>query len=151
MPSRAPSPALKYAHCTAEPVPRAWTAPEVRAADRAQELDEPWDLLLLCTAGYILVAVGRVHQLFPALQAVRPAIITGLFAIVLYLIDRHANRGADLLWVRPTKCLLALLVWMVLSDAGVLVAGQQLRPGVRQFRQDRLDVRGRGRCRAGSP
>src|SRR5262245_10867562 len=24
-----------------------------------------WDLLLVCVAGYILMAVGRIHQLFP--------------------------------------------------------------------------------------
>jgi O-antigen ligase len=87
-------------------------------ADRAA-----WDLLLLCVAGYILIAVGRVHQLFPALQAARPAILTGLFAIALYLIDRDARRRASLIWVLPTKCLLALLIWMVLSVPGSLWPG----------------------------
>src|SRR5688572_13947020 len=36
--------------------------------------DARWDLLLVCVAGYILIAVGRVHQLFPVLDSLRPAI-----------------------------------------------------------------------------
>jgi probable O-glycosylation ligase (exosortase A-associated) len=82
-----------------------------------------WDPLLACVAAYILIAVGRVHQLFPALEAVRPAILAGLLAIVLYVVDPHANRRVNLLWVRPTKCLVALLVWMMLSVPGSLWPG----------------------------
>ncbi|HEY6359506.1 MAG TPA: O-antigen ligase family protein [Vicinamibacterales bacterium] len=82
-----------------------------------------WDPLLACVAGYILVAVGRVHQLFPVLQTARPAILAGLFAIALYVSDRHASRRSDLLWVRPTKLLVALLVWMTLSVPGSLSPG----------------------------
>ena len=35
----------------------------VQAADAA---DARWDLLLVCVSAYILTAVGRVHELFPA-------------------------------------------------------------------------------------
>src|SRR5918996_2211780 len=82
-----------------------------------------WDLLLACVAGYILIAVGRVHQLFPALEAMRPAILTGLFAIALYVMDRDASRRSRLIWVLPTKCVLALFIWMVLSVPGSLWPG----------------------------
>jgi O-antigen ligase len=82
-----------------------------------------WDPLLVCVAGYILIAVGRVHQLFPALQSLRPAILTGLLAITLYVVDRHVNRRASLLWVGPTTCLLALLAWMMLSVPGAIWTG----------------------------
>ena len=77
----------------------------------------------MCVAGYILFAVGRAHQLFPALQALRPAILTGLLAITLYVLDRHVNRRAVLLWVSSTRCLLALLAWMMLSVPGAIVTG----------------------------
>src|SRR5262245_57086930 len=85
--------------------------------------DARWDVLLVCVAGYILTAVGRVHQLFPALEVLHPAIVAGLFAVALYLIDRRAVRRAGLLWVDTTLWLLALLVWMTLSIPGALNRG----------------------------
>jgi O-antigen ligase len=88
---------------------------------RAGEL--PWDPLLVCVAAYILIAVGRIHQLFPALQALRPAILTGLVAIGLYLVAAHRNQRAALLWVPPTKWLVALLVWMMLAVPGAIWPG----------------------------
>src|SRR5688572_8632915 len=91
------------------------TVPVAVARPAAADADEGWDLLLVSVAAYILVGVGRVHQLFPVLQVVRPAILAGLLALLLYVIDRHAIRRSELLWVGPTKCLLALLAWMVLS------------------------------------
>jgi probable O-glycosylation ligase (exosortase A-associated) len=82
-----------------------------------------WDLLLASVAAYILIAVGRVHQLFPALQGLRPAVLTGLVAIAAYVFDHETNRRFGLLWGRPTRCVLALLMWMVLSVPGALVVG----------------------------
>jgi O-antigen ligase len=85
--------------------------------------DRKWDLLLVCVAGYILTAVGRVHQLFPILEAFRPAILTGLLAIALFLVDRREARRFRLLWIAPTKWLMALLVWMALSVPGSIWPG----------------------------
>ncbi len=99
------------------------TVPVAVARPAAAGADEGWDLLLVSVSAYILVAVGRVHQLFPALQVVRPAILAGLLALLLYVIDRRAIRRSELLWVGPTKCLLALLAWMVLSVPWALVPG----------------------------
>ena len=92
-------------------------------AGAAWRSDYRWDLLLICVAGYTLTAVGRVHQLFPALQALRPATLTGLLAIVLFRIDRHDMRRAHHLFIAPSKYLLALLFWMTLSVTGALVPG----------------------------
>jgi O-antigen ligase len=89
----------------------------------ASEPDQRWDLLLACVAGYLLTAVGRVHQLFPLLGAVRPTIVNGILAIGLYLLDRRPERRFDRVWVATTKCLLALLGWTILSIPGALVAG----------------------------
>ncbi len=97
---------------------RAAAAP--RAAAPA---DHAWDLLLRCVAGYLLTSVGRVHQLFPVLALVRPAILTGLLAIVIYLVDPLPIRRARLIWGPATKYLVALLVWMMLSVPGALVRG----------------------------
>jgi O-antigen ligase len=78
---------------------------------------------LICVAGYTLTAVGRVHQLFPGLQGLRPATLTGLLAIVLFWVDRRDMRRAHHLLIAPTKYLLALLLWMTLSMTGALVPG----------------------------
>jgi len=88
--------------------------------------DGRWDLLLLCVAGHILTAVGRVHQLFPALDVLRPAMVTGLLAIALFLFDRHEERRLARIFVPTTKSLLAFLLWMVLSLPGALVVGNSV-------------------------
>jgi len=85
--------------------------------------DAKWDFLLLSVAGYILTAVGRVHQLFPALEVLHPAILTGLFAMGCYLIDRRADRSSARLWVDTTRWLMALFVWMILSVPGGINRG----------------------------
>jgi O-antigen ligase len=90
-------------------------------ADRADEA--PWDLLLLCVAGFILTSVGRVHQLFPALEMVRPAVITGILAIGTYLYDSQEERRAVHVWGSTTKLLAALLFWMLLSVPSALRPG----------------------------
>lgn len=85
--------------------------------------DLKWDLLLVCVAGYILTSVGRIHQLFPALQTLRPAMVTGAIATVLYLLDTREQRRASHLSFPTTKYLMALLIWMVLSVPLSLWAG----------------------------
>jgi O-antigen ligase len=86
-------------------------------------LDARWDLLMVCLAGHILTGVGRVHQLFTVVGAVRPAIITGLIAIVVYLYDPLEERRFHHVVGPTTKLLLALTCWMVLCVPGALVAG----------------------------
>jgi putative inorganic carbon (HCO3(-)) transporter len=85
--------------------------------------DLKWDLLLLCVAGHVMVAVGRVHQLFPAVGALRPAILTGLLATTLFLIDRQHVRQTRELFVPTMKLVMAFLFWMVLSVPGAIVLG----------------------------
>src|SRR5688572_31269283 len=75
--------------------------------------DAKWDLLLVCVAAYILTAVGRVHQLFPVLEMLRPAVLTGVLAIALYLLDQHQVRRFRHVLLSPTKWIVALLGWMV--------------------------------------
>ena len=86
-----------------------------------QPLDLHWDALLVCVAIYMLAAVGRVHQLFPALQALRPAILAGAVAILLYFFDRRPERRLNALFITPTRVLTAFCVWMVLSVPSALV------------------------------
>ena len=99
------------------------SVPARAAARPADASDVKWDVLLVCVAGYLMTSVGRVHQLFPALELVHPALLTGALAIVLYLFDQRAERKAARLMVPTTKYLAALLVWMILSVPGALSQG----------------------------
>src|SRR6478735_406145 len=91
--------------------------PSVRDADRR------WDPLMLCIAGYVLVAVGRVHQLFSVVALFRPAILMGALAILLFLADARSIRRVRWVIVPTTKFVMALLIWMALSTPGAIVRG----------------------------
>lgn len=117
---------------------RSATAPalRVRAGSSVQPATEPdvrWDPLLLAVAAYLLISVGRVHQLFPALAAFRPAILSGIAAILLYLIDSHHRRRSRDLLVPTTLYLVALLIWAALSAPGSLWPGNSLDLVVNNF------------------
>jgi O-antigen ligase len=90
-------------HATAAATPRAITG------------DERWDPLLVSVAGYILTAVGRIHQLFPPLEALHVAAITGLLAIGLFLFDTRADRQLRAVLVPTTRLAAALTLWMMVS------------------------------------
>ena len=91
--------------------------------ETALPVDFSWDPLLMAAAGYILTAVGRVHQLFPVLDIIRPATMTGLVAIACYAATRLPERRFRNVLVGPTKYIAAFLVWMMLSLSGALVLG----------------------------
>lgn len=82
-----------------------------------------WDLLLICVAVYILMAVGRLHQLYPVLQVLRPAAVFGFGAVVLYLLDERGSRQLGRLWVPTTACLMALLAWVAFSIPAAIYPG----------------------------
>jgi O-antigen ligase len=98
------------------------SVPDVPSVERPRP-DLAWDALLVCVAGYLLMSVGRVHQLFSALEPLRPAILTGGLALLLYVFDRYEQRRWARLWVPTTKYLIALLAWMILSVPGSLYEG----------------------------
>ena len=102
---------------------RGWPSVAPSAQPTTSTLDREWDLLLVCTAFYVLTVVGRVHDLFPPLNVVRPAITAGLLSIILFLTDRLAIRRWTWLSGGPTPWLLALFGWMVLSIPGALLPG----------------------------
>src|SRR2546425_3808542 len=70
-----------------------------------------WDLLLACVAVYIAAGVGRVHELFPVLLPLKPAMVATILAIGLYLLQQSGQRGIGLLRSPMTACMLGLLVW----------------------------------------
>jgi O-antigen ligase len=82
-----------------------------------------WDALTLCVAGYVLTAVGRIHQLFGALEGLHLAMITGLLAIGLYLVDGRPERRAASVGGTTTALVAGLLVWMAVSVPFALNTG----------------------------
>lgn len=99
-------------------------APAPAAAQAATEPDPHWDFLLICLAGYVLTAVGRVHQLFGWLEPLHLILVFAGLAIVLYVADgKRTRRFYPVLRDRTTRCVLALLVWTALSIPGALWPG----------------------------
>src|SRR3954470_2304804 len=97
-------------------------APAEADVDTIGAADLKWDPLLVAVAAYLLTAVGRVHQLFPVLELLRPAALTGVVALLLYAADHHEERRARDVFIGPTKYIVALLGWMILSTPSALVA-----------------------------
>src|SRR5213593_4172695 len=74
--------------------------------------DTAWDLLLVCVAAYVFASIGRIHQVFPILSPLKPALITGAAAIVLYLLQQSGTRRISALAAPTTRYLLLLLLWI---------------------------------------
>jgi O-antigen ligase len=83
----------------------------------------PWDPLMLAVAGYILTAVGRLHQLFGGLEVLHLAAIAGLLAIGLSIADGSAERRAASVYGSTAILVAALLVWMMVSVPFALNTG----------------------------
>jgi putative inorganic carbon (HCO3(-)) transporter len=82
-----------------------------------------WDPLLLSVALYILTAVGRIHQLFGALEALHLAALAGMLAIGLYAFDGNAGRRAGAIRGSTPWLIAALLIWMLASMPFALNVG----------------------------
>jgi hypothetical protein len=89
----------------------------------ARESDVKWDPLLLWIAGYILTSVGRVHQLFSALEPLHLALLTGIVAIGMYLFDPLEPRRSIHVLVPTTKYVVGLVIWMAMSVPVALHVG----------------------------
>ncbi len=91
--------------------------------DRDSRASDGWDLLLGCVAAFTVLAVARVHLLFPALDVVRPVLVFGALSVGLYLVSRHPARKFSLLIVGPVLLLLGFLGWMVMGTPFALRQG----------------------------
>ena len=82
-----------------------------------------WDLLLVCVAIYIASGVGRIHDLFPILAPLKPALLSTVAGIGLLLLQQTGLRRIALLRSRITTCLIGLGVWGALSVPFALTGG----------------------------
>jgi O-antigen ligase len=88
-----------------------------------QERGKTWDLLLVCMAVYVATAVGRVHELFPVLGYLKPALLASLLGLGLYALEQRGQRSVLRLRSRATTYLLGLTLWGALSIPGALNQG----------------------------
>jgi len=131
-----PAPLLLHHRDSRRRLPRGRIGPTVIALATQAAIasdDHKRDLLLVAVAGYILASVGRVHQLFSPLEIVRPAVLTGLLAILMYLVDGDDVRQTRRLIVPTTKYLLAFLGWVILSVPTALVVSESFDLAINNF------------------
>ena len=106
------------------PAPARPVSPPVPPPEAASGADRRWTLLLACLAVHLLMAIGRLHQLFPGLGLLHPALISGaLGAAILILMPAGGRTLRSALALRPTIWLLLLLAWVVFSIPGALWPG----------------------------
>ncbi len=110
------------------PLPRVDTTPRrsrpVAATAPQPQRNQDWDLLLVCVAVYIATAVGRVHELFPALSLFKPAFLASMLAIGLYLLQQTGQRRVECLRSRIADGIIGLLLWAALSVPTALTQGR---------------------------
>jgi len=82
-----------------------------------------WDLLLVCMAVYVATAVGRLHELFPVLGYLKPALLASALGLGIYALQQRGPRNVLRLRSRATTCLLGLILWGALSVPGALNQG----------------------------
>ncbi|HEY6854096.1 MAG TPA: O-antigen ligase family protein [Gemmatimonadales bacterium] len=104
---------------TADGAPWAPPSPPVVPRPKARH----WDLLLVCVAVYLATAVGRLHQLFPALLPLKPALVSAALAVGLFLLQQSGARRVTRVRGATTACVLGLLLWAALSVPGSLAPG----------------------------
>ena len=112
---------------------RGWPLAAPSAQPTTSTIDREWDPLLACTAGFVLTAVGRVHELFPALNVVRPAMTTGLLSILLLFAASQGIRRWSAISTGTTTWLIALLIWAVLSIPSALSPGHSFDYATDEF------------------
>ncbi len=79
--------------------------------------------MLVCVAVYIAAGIGRVHELFPVLMPVKPALVSTALGIGLLWLQQRGRRRIALLKSRTTTCLLGLLLWGAISVPMALTGG----------------------------
>lgn len=108
----------------ASAVDRQATSPVLTVGVQALPRRPPgWDLLLVCVAVYTAAGVGRIHDLFPVLAPLKPALLSTIAAIALLLLQQNGRRRIALLRSPITTCLLGLMLWGALSVPFALTGG----------------------------
>ncbi len=74
-----------------------------------------WDLMLACTAIYILTAVARIHELSVALMAVKPTLIFASLGTVIYFAERSRIRSYKSMDHQITRLVFFVMAWATLG------------------------------------
>ncbi|MEO7995683.1 MAG: O-antigen ligase family protein [bacterium] len=76
---------------------------------------QKWDVLLICTAVYILTAVGRLHQLYAPVEALKPLIIFAALGLFSFFADKTASRKLKLLQDPTSKAARFIIAWATIG------------------------------------
>jgi O-antigen ligase len=83
-----------------------------------------WDLRLIVVSVYILTSVGRIHQLFGALEPFHLAVVSALASVGLLLANRDPARQIGTALATPLpRWMIALFAWSALSVPGAVWPG----------------------------
>ena len=101
------------------------TRPFVRVrAPEAAAAGGRWDALSVALGAYIVTAVGRTHQLVPAIEPLRITLVSALLAILFWAVTRErVRRLAPVMRLPLARWVIALAAWMVLTIPGALWPG----------------------------
>ena len=121
---------MPHPHLAVEMPRRVHAASSAVAPPRAAAIDAGWDPLLVSLVVYLLTAIGRLHQLFPLLSPLHPALLSAACAVVFYLLLPSGSpwrRTGLLPRSRPLLWMGAFLLWATLSVPGALWVGGAFR------------------------
>lgn len=74
-----------------------------------------WDPFLVALGAYVVVSIGRIHQLVPPLAIIRPAILAGVSMLALFFATRRVGAGWKSLDPAWKFCVLGIAVWSALG------------------------------------
>jgi O-antigen ligase len=77
--------------------------------------DRGWDVLQVLLAVFILTAIGRLHQLYPQIQPIKPAMLSAVGAIVYFAADTSRLRRLRTVNFPTTWFVVAILLWIAIG------------------------------------
>lgn len=101
-------------------------------ARRGQRL--PWDILLITAAALILISAGRLHSFFPAVSALRPALLLSPIALAALILNQRGARRLGLLWGGALGLAIAFFfIWATIGAPFALYPGHAVRSLLNSF------------------
>ena len=77
---------------------------------------QPWDLMLVSTAIYMLTNVARLHQLFPPLAVLKPIVVFAVLGTIIYFLDKRPMRSWRMIKQDPiVKLVTFIVIWATIG------------------------------------
>jgi putative inorganic carbon (hco3(-)) transporter len=86
-----------------------------------------WDALLICMAAFMLVSMARLHSVLPFVSALRPALLVGILALVIFLFSESRERALKHLGHPITLLVGFFVLWAAIGAPFGLYPGKAVR------------------------